>query len=151
MPVYQYTAPEKLFSLYLLLHKTHHYRSQNLYNPSIFLQALFLTNRAKTLVFQYATRSLSQSDAEIPKFPCNLLATEVALLLRCRTPNDYGHRRSNQGQFLMYIRALRATLNQEDQSFNSVSLSTSQLMSFVIPAWLKQSRDETRIREENSG
>ena len=24
-----------------------------------------------------------------------LLATEVALLLRCRTPNDYGHRRSN--------------------------------------------------------
>jgi len=24
-----------------------------------------------------------------------MLATEVALLLRCRTPNDYGHRRSN--------------------------------------------------------
>ena len=27
-----------------------------------------------------------------------------------------------RGQFLMYIRALRATLNQADQSFNSVSL-----------------------------
>ena len=26
---------------------------------------------------------------------CYVLATEVALLLRCRTPNDYGHRRSN--------------------------------------------------------
>ena len=37
----------------------------------------------------------------------------------------------------MYIRALRATLNQTDQSFNSVSLPNSQLMSFVlIPAWL---------------
>ena len=31
-----------------------------------------MVNRAKTLVFQYATRNLSQSDAEIPKFPCNL-------------------------------------------------------------------------------
>ena len=30
-----------------------------------------------------------------------------------------------RGQFLMYIRALRATLNQADRSFNSVSLSIS--------------------------
>jgi len=38
----------------------------------------------------------------------------------------------------MYIRALRATLNKTDHSFNSVSLPTSQLTSFVlIPAWLK--------------
>jgi hypothetical protein len=38
----------------------------------------------------------------------------------------------------MYIRALRATLNKTDHSYNSVSLPTSQLKSFVvIPAWLK--------------
>jgi hypothetical protein len=30
-----------------------------------------------------------------------------------------------RGQFLMYIRALRATLNKADRSFNSVSLSIS--------------------------
>src|SRR6266705_6876786 len=30
-----------------------------------------------------------------------------------------------RGQFLMYIRALRATLNKTDRSFNSVSLSIS--------------------------
>jgi len=41
------------------------------------------------------------------------------------------------GQFLMYIRALRATLNQTDRSFNSVSLyKSASYMSFVIPAWL---------------
>src|SRR6266567_8219170 len=42
-----------------------------------------------------------------------------------------------RGQFLMYIRALRATLNQTDRSFNSVSLyKSASYMSFVIPAWL---------------
>ena len=38
----------------------------------------------------------------------------------------------------MYIRALRATSNGTDHSYNPVSLPTSQLKSFVvIPAWLK--------------
>ena len=37
---------------------------------------------------------------------------------------------------LIYIRALRATLNRIDYSYNSMSLPTSQLMSFVIPAQL---------------
>jgi len=37
----------------------------------------------------------------------------------------------------MYIRALRATLNKTDQSFNSMSLyQSASYMSFVIPAWL---------------
>src|SRR6266704_3302021 len=45
------------------------------------------------------------------------------------------------GQFLMYIRALRATLNKTDRSFNSVSLyKSASYMSFVIPAWLTVSR-----------
>src|SRR5437016_4210228 len=42
-----------------------------------------------------------------------------------------------RGQFLMYIRALRATLNQTDRSFKScVSIQLASYMSFVIPAWL---------------
>src|SRR6266576_4765292 len=42
-----------------------------------------------------------------------------------------------RGQFLVYIRALRATLNKTDRSFNSVSLyKSASYMSFVIPAWL---------------
>src|SRR6266576_4829483 len=42
-----------------------------------------------------------------------------------------------RGQFLMYIRALRATLNQTDRSFNPVSLyKSASYISFVIPAWL---------------
>jgi len=60
-----------------------------------------------------------------------MLATEVALLLRCRTPNDYGHRTTTDTEgrtrviFLMYIRALRATLNKTDHLYNSVSLPIS--------------------------
>ena len=43
-----------------------------------------------------------------------------------------------RGQYLIYIRALRATLNKTDRSFNSVSLyQSASYMSFVIPAWLK--------------
>src|SRR6266700_4295359 len=42
-----------------------------------------------------------------------------------------------RGQFFMYIRAFRATLNQINHSFNSVSLyKSASYMSFVIPAWL---------------
>src|SRR6266700_52626 len=42
-----------------------------------------------------------------------------------------------RGQFLVYIRALRATLNKTDRSFNSVSLyKSASYMSFVILAWL---------------
>src|SRR5437016_7517523 len=42
-----------------------------------------------------------------------------------------------RGQFLMYIRALRATLNQTDRSFKTcVSIQLASYMSFVIPAWL---------------
>src|SRR6266567_9075086 len=46
-----------------------------------------------------------------------------------------------RGQFLIYIRALRATLNKTDRSFNSVSLyKSASYMSFVIPAWLTKHR-----------
>src|SRR6266567_4986244 len=42
-----------------------------------------------------------------------------------------------RGQFFVYIRAFRATLNKIDRSFNSVSLyKSASYMSFVIPAWL---------------
>jgi len=69
---------------------------------------------------------------------------EVSDTERLRTPNDYGHRTTTDTEgrtrviFLMYIRALRATLNKIDHLYNSVSLPISWLMSFVlIPAWLK--------------
>src|SRR6266700_38395 len=45
-----------------------------------------------------------------------------------------------RGQFFMYIRALRATLNQTDRSFNSVSLyKSASYILFVIPARLTTS------------
>ena len=51
----------------------------------------------------------------------------------------------------MYIRALRVTLNQADQSFNSVSLyQSASYMSFVIPAWLKP-HSEQRLSEGFQG
>ena len=64
---------------------------------------------------------------------CLLLATEVAFCrgATCSVRHQYQpnigllHHPPGtpvRGQFLMYIRALRATLNQADQSFNSVSL-----------------------------
>src|SRR6266576_1937337 len=47
-----------------------------------------------------------------------------------------------RGQFLVYIRALRATLNKTDRSFNSVSLyKSASYMSFMIPAWLTHISD----------
>ena len=41
------------------------------------------------------------------------------------------------GQFLMYIRALRATLNKADRSFNSVSLYNQLAIchSWYLPGW----------------
>ena len=53
-----------------------------------------------------------------------------------------------RGQFFMYIRALRATLNQTDRSFNSVSLyKSASYMSFVIPAWLTGGTPCRALRE----